>query len=133
MFKSGNEMKRLLLILILTVMSGSAIAEWAEAGKNKDFIVYYDPATIRKSGNKVKIWSLHDYKTARGQVEYMSVTLESEYDCIKKQSRRLFLSFYQKNMGSGTTIRKDIEPSSWLPVTPGTIKESMWKVACRKK
>ena len=125
-------MKRLLLILILTVMSGSAIAEWAEAGRSKDFIVYYDPATIRKSGSKVIIWSLHDYKTARGQVEYRSVTLESEYDCIKKQSRRLFLSFYQKNMGTGTTIRKDIEPRSWLPISTGTIKESMWKISCRK-
>jgi hypothetical protein len=113
-------------------MSGSAIAEWAEAGRNKDSIVYYDPATIRMSGSKVIIWSLHDYKTARGQVEYRSVTLESEYDCIKKQSRRLFLSFYQKNMGTGTTIRKDIAPRSWLPIATGTIKESMWKIACRK-
>jgi len=125
-------MKRLLLILILTVMSGSAIAEWAEAGRGKDSVVYYDPLTIRKSGSKVIIWSLHDYKTARGQIEYMSVTLESEYDCIKKQSRRLFLSFYQKNMGTGTTIRKDTEPRSWLPIATGTIKESMWKIACRK-
>ena len=74
-------------------MSGSAIAEWAEAGRNKDSIVYYDPATIRMSGSKVIIWSLHDYKTARGQVEYRSVTLESEYDCIKK-SKQTTLSFF---------------------------------------
>jgi len=125
-------MKRLLLILMLTVMSGSAIAEWAEAGRSKDSIVYYDPATIRKSGSKVIIWSLHDYETARGQIEYRSVTLESEYDCIKKQSRRLFLAFYQKNMGTGITIRKDIEPRSWLPIATGTIKESIWKSTCRK-
>lgn len=125
-------MKRLLLILILTVMSSSAIAEWVETAKNKDFIVYYDPATIRNSGSKVKIWSLHDYKTARGQIEYMSVTLEREYDCIKKQSRRLFLALYRKNMGTGTTVRKDVEPRNWLPIAAGTIKESMWKIACRK-
>ena len=125
-------MKRLLLILILTVLNSSAIAEWVEAGRSKDSIVYYDPLTIRKSGSKVIIWSLHDYKTARGQVKYRSVTLESEYDCIKKQSRRLFISFYQKNMGAGTSIRKDIEPHSWLPIATGTIRESIWKIACRK-
>ena len=125
-------MKRLLLILILTVISSSAIAEWAEAGRSKNSIVYYDPATIRISGSKVIIWSLHDYKTARGQIEYRSVTLESEYDCIKKQSRRLFLALYRKNMGTGTTVRKDVEPRSWLPIAAGTIKESMWKTACRK-
>ena len=125
-------MKRLLLILMLTIMSDGAIAEWAEAGRNKGSIVYYDPATIRMSGSKVIIWTLHDHKAAQGQVEYGSVTLESEYDCIKKQSRRLFLSFYQKNMGTGTTIQKDTKPRSWLPIAEGTIKESIWKIACRK-
>ena len=125
-------MKRLLFILMLTAISNSAIAKWVEAGRGEDSIIYYDPATIRKSGNKVIIWSLHDYKTARGQIEYTSVTLESEYDCIKKQSRRLFISFYQKNMGSGTTIRKDIEPRNWMPITMGTIKEAMWTIACQK-
>lgn len=125
-------MKKLLLILILTAMSASSIAGWVEVGRGEDFVVYYDDATIRKSGNIVKIWSLHDYKTARGQVEFRSVTLESEYDCIKKQSRRLFISFYQKNIGSGTTIRKDNEPGKWLPISSGTIKESIWKIACLK-
>ena len=125
-------MKKLLLVLMLIFMSGDAAAEWVEGGRSKDLIVYYDPTTIRKSGSKVIIWSLHDYKTARGQVEYRSVTLESEYDCIKKQSRRLFLSFYQKNMGAGTTIRKDINSRNWLPIATGTIKESIWKNACLK-
>ena len=125
-------MRRLLLVLMLIVISNSAIAEWIEAGRNEGSIIYYDSATIRKSGSKVIIWSLHDYKTARGQIEYTSVTMESEYDCINKQSRRLFISFYQKNMGSGTTIRKDIEPQNWVPITTGSIKEAMWKVACQK-
>ncbi len=132
LFKSGDEMKRLLLVLILTVINNSAIAGWVEAGRGEGSIIYYDPATIRKSGSKVIIWSLHDYKTARGQIEYTSVTMESEYDCIQKQSRRLFISFYQKNMGSGTTIRKDIEQRNWMPITMGTIKEAMWTIACQK-
>ena len=123
-------MKRLLLILVLIFFSSGATAKWIEAGRSKDLIVYYDPATIRKSGSKAIIWSLHDYKTVKGEAEYRSVTLESEYDCIKKQSRRLFFAFYQKNMGTGATIRKVINPSNWLPISTGTIKESMWKNAC---
>ena len=125
-------MKKLVLVLMLTVISNSAIAKWVEAGRGEDSIIYYDSATIRKSGGKAIIWSLHDYKTARGQIEYTSVTMESEYDCINKQSRRLFISFYQKNMGSGTTIRKDIEPRNWIPITAGTMKEAMWTIACQK-
>ena len=114
-------------------MSSSAIAEWTVAGRSEGAVIYYDPATIRKSGSKVIIWSLHDYKTPRGQIEYSSVTLESEYDCIKKQSRRLFISFYQKSMGTGATIKKEIERRNWVPITEGTIKEAIWKMACKNK
>lgn len=40
-------------LLIALLIIASVITELAEAGKNKDFIVYFDPATIRKSGNIV--------------------------------------------------------------------------------
>lgn len=125
-------MERLLLTLMLVVISSSVMAEWVEVGKSKNFIVYVDSASIRRSGNMVKVWSLHDYKIAQGSVPYMSSTLEREHDCKEKQARQLFLVFYSKNMGKGGTIWKDTEAHGWLPVTSGTVKESVWKYACRK-
>jgi len=125
-------MHKAILMLMLAVVSSNAMAEWVGVGKNENFIVYVEPSTIRKSGNKVKIWSLHDYKTAQGSIPYMSSRLEREHDCIEKQSRQLFLAFYSKNMGRGGSIWKDTEPRNWLPVAPGTIKEIVWKYACGK-
>ena len=125
-------MKKLLLTLVLAVVSSSAMAEWVGVGKKENFFSYVDSATIRKSGNMVKIWSLHDYKTAQGSIPYMSTTLEREFDCIKKQGRQLFLVFYSKNMGRGGSIWKDTEPRNWLPVVLGTIKETVWEFACGK-
>lgn len=124
-------MERLLLTLMLVVMSSSVMAEWVEIGKSKDFTVYVDPVSISRSGDTVKIWSLHDYESAQESVPYMSSTLEREHDCKEKQARQLFLVFYSKNMGRGGTIWKDTEAHDWLPVTSGTIKESVWKYACR--
>ena len=124
-------MRKAILMALLVAMSSSAMAKWVEVGKSKDFIVYFDPATIRKSGNMVKIWTLHDYKTNQGSIpSYMSATLEREYDCIEKRGQQLFLAFYQKNMGGGATTGKDTEPSNSLPVASGTIKETVFKHAC---
>ena len=91
-------MERLLLTLMLVVISSSVMAEWVEVGKSKNFIVYVDSASIRRSGNMVKVWSLHDYKIAQGSVPYKSSTLEREHDCKEKQARQLFLVFYSKNI-----------------------------------
>ena len=125
-------MRKAILMALLVAMSSSAMAKWVEVGKSKDFIVYFDPATIRKSGNMVKIWTLHDYKTNQGSMpSYMSATLEREYDCIEKRGQQLFLAFYQKNMGRGATTWKNAGPNNWQPIASGTIKETVWKYACR--
>jgi len=51
-------MKKLLLILILAIVSSSAIAEWFEVDTRRrvGLTAYADPTTIRKSGNKVEMW-----------------------------------------------------------------------------
>ena len=55
-------MKKLLLTLILAVMSSSAMAEWIAIHQDEEISTYANPATMRKSGNKVKMWVLFDQK-----------------------------------------------------------------------
>ena len=125
-------MNKFLLIMLLTIMNSSVMAEWVQVGENEDYNVYVDPTTIRKSGNTVRIWSLHDYKRAKGSIPYMSSTLEREHDCKEKRGQQLFLAFYSKNMGKGATIWKDTELRNWRQVTSDTVKETVWKYACGK-
>jgi hypothetical protein len=125
-------MSKAFLMMLLVIISSSVMAEWVEIGISENFIVYVDPATIRKSGNMVRIWSLHDYKTTQGSISYMSSTLEREHDCIEKRGQQLFLAFYSKNMGRGATIWKDTELRNWRQVTSDTVKETVWKYACGK-
>jgi len=53
-------MKKLLWILMLVVVSSSAITEWVEVAEVKEeaFTIDADPDTIQKTGNIVKMWSL---------------------------------------------------------------------------
>ncbi len=129
-------MKKLLLILMLAAVSSSAMAEWVEIGVDtKKYIDYVDPETIRKSGNKVKMWEMTDFKTVQelDGKQFMSTKVLKEYDCKEGQSRQLYLSVYSENMGRGNTIISgDRSEDKWKPTTPGTVGEGLWQFACRK-
>jgi hypothetical protein len=58
-------MAPLLLMILLVLSSGPAYAEWVETGHHEsdDSVVYADPDTIRRKGDRVKMWELDDFKT----------------------------------------------------------------------
>jgi len=96
--------------------------------------VYVDFDAIRKTDNKVKMWSLWDYKIARkiAGEEYSSTKTQWEYDCKEEQARLLAFSSFSGNMGNGNVkkISSDSSPSGWRPVAPGGVGESLLKIAC---
>ena len=128
-------MKRLLLGLMLLVTATAASAEWTAVGENEDITLYVDRATIRRSGNFVKMWSLFDSKKAEvfaGKV-FLSRRTQDEYDC--KEERRRFLAFttFSGQMLSGAVNYNDSDTEKWVPVAPGSIGETQWKIACGKE
>jgi len=131
-------MKKLLLTLMLTVMSSSAMAEWVEVGEDDEdtLTIYVDPTTIRKNGNNVKMWILSDYKKAQELPFlplYMSTKFQSEFNCKEEQTKALYASYHAKNMGRGKVIYNDNNPEDWSPVSPDAIDRDLWKFACGKK
>lgn len=128
-------MYKSLLVMALITASGSAMADWIAVSHNEADTFYADPATIIKSTYKVKMQTLHDYKTA---VKVAGVTLRStvvqeEYDCLENRTRALFYSFFPKNMGKGRSVHTDSEPHGWEPIRPGSIRETLWIFACNKQ
>jgi len=132
-------MRKIILMMLLAAASGSVAAEWVKVSGNDDEIatVYVDPATVRKTGHRVTMWSLFDYKTPRvpgGPLEpYMSMRGQSEYDCKLMRSRALAISFHPKNMAQGELTYANTDPDNWRPVSPGSVAETLWKRACRKR
>jgi len=130
-------MKKLLLTLLLTVVSSNAMAEWVyvtETKKEKEkadgFIAYADPTSIRKTGNRVKMWSLGDYKITREEFGVTSSKSQDEYDCKEKKKRVLFISFYSGHMGKGESLFILNERGNWKPTLLGSADEAILKFAC---
>ena len=85
-------MKKLLLTLMLALVNTSAIAEWSVLSRDDSgtgITVYVDLATTRKSGDKIKMWGLTDYKSAMESAEgkYLSKKSRWEYDCKEAKMR----------------------------------------------
>ena len=96
---------------------------------------YFNPASIRRAGDMVKMWNLHDYKTAQQystnpRKGYLSEISQDEYDCNKTRWRVLRFSWRSGNMGQGATVYGDSDPGKWEPVLFGSTIEVLWKIAC---
>ena len=122
--------------MMLAVVSSSVAAEWESATADDESTYYVDRDTIRKSGNKVKIWELSDYKTAQGKAakKHLSQKLLYEYDCTDMQGRMLSFIEYPNNMGGGKVVSTGTISASpdWKPISPGSVGEKLWKIACGK-
>jgi len=131
----NEKMKKLLLTLMLAVISSSAMAEWVRIVKTtyNETTIYADPTTIRKSGNKVKMWHLWDYLIAQevDSKPHMSVRIQNEYDCKEETVRQIFATSFSDNMAGGHTINRQ-GGKKWEPVAPRTFGEILWKFACGK-
>ncbi len=111
-----------------------AAAEWTEVAVGVDSaVVYADSATIIRSGNKVKMWSLGNFPLERihAEKEYLSMKFWVEYDCKNNQLRQLSITAFSKNMGAGDIVYAEGEHlGAWSSVQPESINETLWIMAC---
>lgn len=127
------QMKMKKLAVVLLLLSSPAWAGWKSVGEEDSGKSYADPATLVKSGNTVKMWSLLDYKAFQRMVEvgYFSQKSLVEYDCKEKQIRGLVVSLHAEHMGEGKVIYADESPHEWEVLVPDTMGEVLWKFACK--
>ncbi len=124
---------QIFILILLTVASGSAMAEWVPVGGNDRFILYSDPTTISKSGNMVKMLRLTDFMTVQGNTgeHYMSTKRQDEYDCVRERRRIIFVAAHSKKMGEGYVVIRVINKlDDWKPISLGSQGEAMWEFAC---
>ena len=121
------------LAIFLLLLSSAAWAEWTSVGEDSTAAFYADPATIVRSGDTAKLWSLLDYKAFQRMVEvgYFSQKALVEYDCAKRKARGLSLSLHAEHMGEGKVIYEDTSPHEWEPVLAESITEMLWNIACK--
>ena len=131
-------MKKILILLLLMV-STSVFAEWTRVTESADgdLTAYIDFGTIKRKGNKVKMWYLQDYKAVHSlsrNGEYLSGASYHEYDCEEDTKRMLDLYLYSGNMRQGDIVysHKNIKEEA-ESIIPQSIEESLFKIACSNK
>lgn len=127
-------MHKIVLMMLLTAVSSSAMAEWKAVGSNESTTIYIDLSTIKKVGNMALMWHLTDYKTPQKDMgdKYLSEKNQNEYDCKEEKLRRRAFSEHSENMGKGRIVYSDSYTSRWKPVPPDSGIEILWKFACNK-
>lgn len=103
-------------------------------------MVYYDPNTIRRSGERVTLWQLTDYKMMQGNApfgmfmmsrhRFFSTKTQKEFDCTHNRVRLLASSEFSQHMGTGTHNAVLVEQGHGQPVELGSINQALWEVAC---
>lgn len=101
-----------------------------------DMSTYVDYGTIKRKGNKVKMWSLYDFRTIQRwrNSSFLSQINRIEYDCEEETTRNLDSYDYSGDKGSGeivysqTNMKYEAES-----IIPGTINETVFNIACSKK
>lgn len=128
-------MGKRVLFFALLIANGAANAEWTAIATGTDkSAVYADYSTIRRDGYLSKMWTLDDYKTKQTSlgVSYLSTKRQDEFDCKGEMTRtRAYVAFAGK-MGNGKVMFSEPPSEQWQPVTPGSIGERKWEIACGK-
>ena len=126
-------MRKYVLTVLLTMASGSAMADWVKVGQKDDMTVYVDTSTISRAENTVKLWKLVDYQTAPAQSftkPFKSFKVQIEFDCKEGNSRRITHAFYPDNMGAGEAVLAEKIDEKW---TMHNLTDAVWKIACERK
>ena len=125
-------MRKAIFTLLLAV-SLPAFGEWKLIDTNKDGDrVYYDPSTLERTGNLVRIWELSDLH-ALNQVGRLSYRTLMEFDCPAHRLQLIRSESYVTHMASGKVVdTNDYEPAEWQGFNPGSLYEKTYKAVCTK-
>lgn len=129
-------LKAIVMMLLAVVSSSAAAAAWVKVSSDGNGTTYVDSPTIHRAGNRVKMWSLADFKATQvlptGK-QYLSTKTRIEYDCKEERVRLLAVFAHSRNMAKGETVYIASHPGKWGPLAPGTKNENLWKLACGKQ
>jgi hypothetical protein len=127
--------KRIVWAALLVLASGQAAADWVNIGSDANAELFVDRSTIARSGDMVTMWSVSDLKmphSANGAT-YLSLKRQDEFDCAASRVRGLQISAHPQALGEGQAVASEKGSGAWMPVTPESIGEKLWKVACGKE
>ena len=129
------------LLMLVAACSRPVPTEWImvkDISPTSDgFVTYAAPSTIRKTGTTVTMLSMIDFTVIPGAASdrpHFSWIDEWEYDCQGKSLKPLRFREYSGKMGTGENVFSISTPASLgIALNPGSVSETLWKMACGKE
>ncbi|MEI7611671.1 MAG: surface-adhesin E family protein [Betaproteobacteria bacterium] len=131
-------LNRITLAVSLCLFSTCTLAEWVEIEKFEDGMrVYVDQGSARRSGDLARVEHLVRWAEPQlepGQPAYLSTKVKTDYDCAEKREKYASSISYSGAMGNGARIAIDDNAAeNWSSISPSTMEEKLWLVACNAK
>jgi len=132
-----------LLALGLAALCGAAFGAWTEIEEFADGTrVFADKASARRAGDTAQL--THLVRWAEPQIEqglltgsppgslpYRSTIVRGAYDCLGKREHYLASTSYAGAMGNGAKVfDENHEASVWTTISPSSMEEKLWTIAC---
>ncbi len=127
------------MMLLLLVSTNVFATDWVKAGENDNFTHYVDPQSIRRDGNKVRVWVLQDFKSGQvlddNKTRFFSMVERDEFDCFEDTYRAIDIYYYSGKMGAGgdavLSIPNITKPA--ISVIPRSAGNTQLKAVCATK
>jgi hypothetical protein len=120
------------ILTAILAWAAPCTAAWVETNNSKEGTLYSEPTTIARNGNRVKVWEMFDLRKPElyeGKM-FRSIKIQTEYDCVEKEMRKLYSVLHQEQMGRGLSIAGfALDSTSWTPVPPDSMAQgALWAV-----
>lgn len=128
-------MKRLIPAIVL-LAALDAQADFVKYHEDDEMVSYLDATSITRAGREVRMWTIDDYRQIQTDIPnkpYRSVKSQWTFDCAKRMSDVMTAQYYMEGMAQGESIHSGaVAERQWDKITPGTVGELTFKVACAK-
>ena len=128
-----------IVFIVLFTFSTYSHSQWTVYTNDDHKTIYVDPSTIRRDGNFVEFWDIHNYKFPSIEVDGSKVSSTKgrrRYDCKNELQRTLFFTMYEGERGTGRVLGVQNyinEKPDWSPIIPDSPNMIIFKRVCSKK
>jgi hypothetical protein len=121
------------LLALLMLVACSAWADWKQVAEGTDTVLFVDFGSIRKDGNKLRVWQMTNFSKPRivlGQ-EVLSLRARVEFDCKKEQEKLVSVSLFSQYFATGDLIKLEDKGADWKDIPPDTVGWDVFKSVCK--
>ena len=120
---------KILLFLCLYLTALSAQAELRQFGQSPGNTSFFDTSTVHRSGNKVQVWTLTEFRE-RQAAGFLSTRTHKELDCKSQEERSIQFMAYADSKGKGKVVGEVNESNAWQSIPPGTRNSRLLHMVC---